>query len=340
MAKKGKVVAFSAILITAAAIALAFALRSTTQKPPANPETQAPQSVSTPPPHSQDLQNPLSNDTNTSNAESTNDKNPVNSNDAFLQTTITADQPFEDWLVRFGYDLSAADVIAMLKGDMTPLRKRRLLDFFISESDEGYKFFSSQSGTEFLEQVLTDASTDAGFALRVGNILRWFGKGRTSDMSDQYESRFAKSKSETEKIGLTAAISDGDFLKKVAYDHTQPELVRRVAIENLLLDDKDPKTLKGLIDISDTQPTLSATVLTAAVRACVNRDEFQSVLDVLKKEGMYTPLNARIVGEALATSRRSYWARSVDAEDDEFLTSTMKSYRAGIEAGLRPPPFP
>jgi hypothetical protein len=338
MAKNKKIILFSALLATA--IALVFALHSPPPKTPTGPETTPSQPADASIQQPEGQYQPDPSNTKPTIEKSQGDQTPAKENDAFLQTTVTADQPFEDWLLRFGYDLSAADVISMLKGDMPPLRKRRLLDFFISESDEGYRFFSSQSGSEFLEQVLTDASTDAGFALRVGNILRWFGKSRTQDMSDQYESRFAKSKSETEKIGLTAAISDNDFLKKVAYDHTQPQLVRRVAIENLLLDDKDPKTLKGLIDISDTQPTLSATVLTAAVRACVSREEFQSVLDVLKKEGMFTPLNARVVGEALATSRRSYWARSVDTEDDEFLAATMKAYRTGIETGLRPPPFP
>jgi hypothetical protein len=258
----------------------------------------------------------------------------------FSDNLVTADKPFEDWLLRFGFELTAADIITMLRSNMPPQRKRRLLDFFVSESDEGYAFFSSQSGAEFLEQVLSDPSTDAGFAHRIGNILRWFSRNRPEELSEQYETRFSKSSSVNEKIGLMAAISDANFLKKVAYNHREPELVRRVAIENLLLDDKEPKTLKGLLDISDTQPALSAAVISAAVRACINRDEFQNVLDTLKKEGMQTPLVASIVGKALATSRRSYWARGLDPSADAFLGDVVKAFRQALESGATPQPFP
>ncbi len=265
---------------------------------------------------------------------------PKSADAPFANVEVSADKPFEDWLLRFGYDLKAADVLVMLRSDMPSARKRRLLDFFISESDEGYTYFSSQNGLEFLETVLSEKSTDIAFAHRVGNILRWFGRNKASEMSDQYESRFSKTTSESEKIGLIAAISDAQFLKATAYDHTQPALVRRVAVENLLQEDKDSKTLKGLLDISDTQPALSAEVVTSAIHACATREEFQNVIDVFKKEGMATPNTARTVGEALATSRRSYWARGMDTSGDDFLTKTMEAYRSGIETGLRPAPFP
>lgn len=251
-----------------------------------------------------------------------------------------ADKPFEDWLMRFGYELTSADIISMLKSNMPAQRKRRLLDFFVSESDEGYLFFSSQNGMDFLEQLLSNNNNDTAFAQRVGGILRWFARGKANELSDQYETKFAKSSSEAEKAGLISAITDGKFLKTVAYDHTQPLLVRQIAVENLLLDDKDAKTLRGLLNISDTQQKYSDAVVSAAVHAANNADELQNVMEVLKGEGMLTPQNAKVVGEALATSRRSFWARSLDTSGDEFLTKALQHYRLGLENGLKPPSFP
>jgi hypothetical protein len=252
----------------------------------------------------------------------------------------TADQPFEDWLIRFGYDLSAADMISMLRSDMPAARKRRLLDFFVSESDEGYSFLSTQSGAEFLDQVLSDKSTDAAFARRIGSILKWFSRDQNGSMSSQYESRFSGASSENEKIGLIAAVSDSKFLRNVAYDHRQPESVREIAIDNLLQDDKEPATLKGLLSIADTQPAFQNSIVSSSVRACASRDELQSVIDVLKKEGMATPAIAKVVGEALAANRRSYWANGMDTSGDDFLTKVIASYNSGIESGVRPPAFP
>jgi hypothetical protein len=252
----------------------------------------------------------------------------------------TADQPFEDWLIRFGYDLSAADMISMFRSDMPAARKRRLLDFFVSESDEGYTFLSSQSGAEFLDQILAEKSTDPAFARRIGSILKWFSHDRAGEMSDQYESRFSKSSSETEKIGLISAVSDSKFLRTVAYDHRQPASVREIAADNLLQEEKDAATLKGLLSISDTQPALQTAVISSAVRASANRDELQNVIDVLKKEGMATPEIAKTVGEALAANRRSYWVSGMDPSGDGFLSKVIESYNSGVTQGIRSPTFP
>jgi hypothetical protein len=252
----------------------------------------------------------------------------------------TADQPFEDWLIRFGYDLSAADMISMLRSDMPAARKRRLLDFFVSESDEGYTFLSTQSGAEFLDQVLSDKSTDPAFARRIGSILKWFSRDQNGSMSSQYESRFSSASSENEKIGLIAAVSDSKFLRNVAYDHRQPASVREIAVDNLLQDDKEPATLKGLLSIADTQPAFQNSIVASSARACASRDELQSVIDVLKKEGMATSAIAKVVGEALAANRRSYWANGMDTANDDFLAKVIASYNSGIESGVRPPAFP
>jgi hypothetical protein len=240
----------------------------------------------------------------------------------------TADFAFESWLDTYGYSLSVADMIGMLaSSDQTPERKARLFDFFLTESPEAYDFFHSKEGADFLETLLADKSTGPATAKKIGRLLQWSNEERSSDLSDSYAQRLASSTNASEKTGLIAAIDDPKILRGVAFDHRQPSTVREAAIEGILRQNRDAKTMKDLLDLTDTQPELERTVVRSAAMGCTNGEELSSVIDALRREGSASDANAAAIAKAFAASYQYGWIRNVDPDGDPFLKKVLETYR-------------